>query len=509
MDVINREERLARRETGSRTDTLALAAIALVVTAIHLLTNNRYGFHRDEFQFLSDARHLAWGFVAYPPFTPFMERIGLEIFGVSMVGLRLFSVIAQALAIVVTGWMARELGGGRLAQVTAALVVATSGLPVFEGTEFQYSTFDYLWWVLVAYFVIRLLKTENPGWWLAIGTAIGMGLMTKYTICFFIAGILAGMLLTGARRYFFSGWFWGGVAVALLIFLPNFLWQVRHGFISVHFLQHIHVRDVGEGRADGFWRDQFIICANLFAAPLWIAGLVGFLRDRRYRMLGWMYLIPLALFVIGKGRGYYVAAAYPMLFAMGAVEGERWVASLRRGWRLTVEGLFFAGVTAWGGLAYCILVPLASSGPLREFALKNNGDLREEIGWDELVRTVSGIRDSLPPEQRDNVGVLVGNYGEQGAMEILGPAYHLPAPISMTNSSWLRGYPRPEPSTLIVLGFSQQEAERTFTSCRLAGHDRNNEGVKNEESLDHPDIFVCGPPRMPWPEFWMTHQRYG
>src|SRR5271168_5319667 len=149
METINAEERSVRRETGSRGDTWALVGIALVVAVIHLLTNSRYGIHRDELQFLSDARHLDWGFVPYPPFTPFMERIGLEIFGVSLVGLRLFSVIAQAFAIVVTAWMAREFGGGRLAQVTTALVVATSGLPVFEGTEFQYSTFDYLWWALI------------------------------------------------------------------------------------------------------------------------------------------------------------------------------------------------------------------------------------------------------------------------------------------------------------------------------------------------------------------------
>src|SRR5271170_1742289 len=269
-----------------RGDIAILLCIAAVIGLLHLLTNGRYGFHRDELQFLSDARHLDWGFVAYPPVTPFLERIGLSLFGVSMVGLRLFSVIAQAVAIVVTGLMAWELGGGRLAQVTSALLVATSGLPVFEGTEFQYSTFDYLWWVLAAYFVIRLLKTEDPRWWLAIGAAIGVGLQTKYSICFFIAGILAGMLLSGARRYFLSGWFWGGVGVALLIFLPNFVWQVHHGFISLRFLQHIHVRDVGEGRANGFLRDQFIICTNLFAAPLWIAGLVSFLRSGRYRMLG-------------------------------------------------------------------------------------------------------------------------------------------------------------------------------------------------------------------------------
>jgi hypothetical protein len=226
-------------------------------------------------------------------------------------------------------------------------------------------------------------------------------------------------------------------------------------------------------------------------------------------MLGWMYLIPLMLFFFGKGRGYYLAAAYPMLFAMGAVAGERWVRSLQGGWGMAVRVVFFAGLGAYGLFVYALIVPLAGRGPLREFALKNNGDLREEIGWGELVRTVAGIRDSLPAEERDNVGVLVGNYGEQGAVEILGPAYHLPLPISMTNSAWLRGYPAPPPSTLIVLGYSKEGAEATFTSCRWAGHNGNSEGVKNEESQSHPDIFVCGPPKLPWPEFWSTHQRYG
>jgi hypothetical protein len=224
--------------------------------------------------FLSDARHLDWGFVAYPPLTPFLERIGLGLFGISLVGLRLFSVVAQSLAIFVTGLMARELGGGRLAQVIAALAIALSPLPLFQGTEFQYTTFDYLWWVLTAYFVIRLLTTANPRWWMAIGEAMGLGLLTKYSIVFFIAGILGG------------AWFWGGMALAILIFLPNLVWQVRHGFVSLHFLQDIHIRDLGEGRANGFLRGQFLVCANLFAAPLWIAGLLCFLRGRRYLSAG-------------------------------------------------------------------------------------------------------------------------------------------------------------------------------------------------------------------------------
>jgi hypothetical protein len=486
-----------------------LIAIAGVVFIVHLLTNGRYGFHRDELQFLSDARHLDWGFVAYPPLTPFLERIGLAIFGVSLVGLRLFSVIAQTMAIVITGMMARELGGKRMAQIAAALCVALTPLSLFEGTEFQYSSFDYLWWVLIAYFVVRLLKTENPRWWLAIGATIGIGLQTKYTMAFFVCGIVAGLLLTRARRFLASGWFWGGVALAVVIFLPNIIWQMRHGFISLHFLQHIHTRDVGQGRANGFVSGQFYICTNPFAAPLWIAGLVWFLRDRRYRMLAWMYLVPLALFLFGKGRNYYLGAAYPMLSAAGAVAAERWITTLSNTWRRTIEAVFFTGLVAVGAYVCAMVLPLQAEGPLMQFALKNNGDLREEIGWNELVKTVAEIRDSLPPEQRQNYGVLVGNYGEQGAIEILGPAYNLPQPISGTNSAWLRGYPTPQPSTLIVLGFSERQAERAFSSCHVAGHISNPYGIENEETKYHPDIFVCGPPVKLWPEFWKDFQRFG
>jgi hypothetical protein len=493
----------------SRADAMILMGIALSMALLHMLTNNRYGFHRDELQFLTDARHLDWGFVPYPPFTAFVERIGLSLFGVSMVGLRMFSVMAQAAVIVVTGLMAFELGGGRLAQSAAALAVALSPLPMFEGTEFQYSTFDYLWWVLIAYFVIRLLKTENPRWWLAIGVIMGLGFQTKYTMAFYVSGIMGGLLLTRNRRYLLNGWFWGGMALAVLIFLPNLIWQVRHDFISLHFLQHIHQRDVGQGRADGFFRDQFMICTNVVAAPLWIGGLLGFLQDRRYRLLAWMYLIPLALFVAGKGRGYYLGAAYPMLMAMGGVICERWLSSLSKIPRRAVEYVFFTLLVACGGYICAEIVPLASSGRLMKFALRENGDLREEIGWDELVKTVASIQKSLPPEQRASLGVAVRNYGEQGAIEILGAPYYLPPVISGTNSAWLRGYPMPPPTTIIVLGMSAEGAEHWFNSCHWAGHNGNSLGVENEESRDHSNIFVCGGPKLPWPEFWKKYQGYG
>jgi hypothetical protein len=431
------------------------------------------------------------------------------LFGLSSIGLRLFSVIAQSIAIVVAGLMAAELGGRRLAQIAAALAVALSALPLFEGTEFQYSSFDYLWWVLIAYSTIRLLKSGNPRWWLAIGVFVGLGLQTKYSIVFLIAGILVGVVLSPARRHLTSAWFWAGIAVALLIFLPNFVWLLRHHFISYEFLQHIHTRDVGEGRAEGYLRYQFYLCINPFAVPLALAGLYGYLRNARFRMLAWMFVIPFALFWFGKGRFYYMAAGYPMLLAMGSVTGERWLAPRPRWARLAIEAVFFTGLAVVGAYYCAVILPLASSGPLRAFALKNNGDLREEIGWKQLTRTVAGIRDSLSPDEQNNYGVLVGNYGEQGAIEIFGPAYHLPLPISLTNSAWLRGYPKPPPNTLIVVGVSRQDVDQIFTSCRLAGHNGNSQSVRNEESRDHPDIFVCGSPRLPWPEFWKKYQNFG
>jgi hypothetical protein len=506
MNTTNNEP---KSPTLARTAWPALLAVASAITTLHLLTNGRYGFHRDEFQFLSDALHLDWGFVAYPPMTPVLERILLTVFGLSMVGLRLFSVLAQAAAIVVTGLMARELGGGRVAQIAAALSIALSGLPLFEGTEFQYSSFDYLWWVLIAYFVIRLLRQENPRLWLAIGAVVGLGLLTKYSIVFFIAGILAGVVLSRARRYLRTPWFWAGIALAFLICLPNFLWQVRHDFISYHFLHHIHVRDVGEGRADGFLRDQIRININVFAAPLCLAGLIAFLRSSRYHMVGWMFVVTVALFYFAKGRGYYVAGCYPMVAAMGAKVSEQWLLGRPKWARWALEGVFFTGLVAVGAYTCAIIIPLASGGPLRSFALNSNGDLREENGWDELVRKVAGIRDSLPAGSQASLGIVVGNYGEQGAIELLGPKYHLPAPISLTNSAWLRGYPTPQPTALIVIGVSKEDVDGIFEGCRLAAHNANTEGVKNDESQDHPDIFVCGPPRLPWPDFWKRYQSFG
>ncbi len=490
-------------------DVAILIYIACATIAIHVFTGGRYGFHRDELATLDDARHLAWGYVAYPPVTPFFARLSLILFGTSLGGFRFFAALADAIPVILTGLMARDLGGRRGAQIVAA--VATIPFCLAAGSLMQYVSFDYLFWVLTAYFVIRLLKSNDARWWLAIGCAIGLGMMSKYAMPFLVAGLLVGVLLADNRRHLVTKWLWYGVAISLLIFLPNLLWQVGHDFVSIQFLRYIHARDVRIGRTQNFLPAQLQL--TLLAAPLWIAGLFAcfFSRAwRKFRIIGSMYLVPLLLFLILKGRAYYMAGAYPMLYAAGSVWGEKWLSSFRRGGVLTVRSLVWTALLADIALVGALALPIAPVGSLWwKVVIRTDGDLREEFGWRELVETIANVRDSLPADQRAHVGILAGNYGEAGAVDLYGPRYQLPVAISGVNSYWMRGYGDPAPQTLIVVGLPVGLLHNHFDSCQLAAHERNRYGVENEETQDHSDIFVCRGLRGSWPEFWRSFRYYG
>jgi hypothetical protein len=301
-----------------------------------------------------------------------------------------------------------------------------------------------------------------------------------------------------------------------LIFVPNLIWEIRHDFISIDFLQSIHARDIRIGRTNNFLLGQLFVGAALFTIPLAVAGLWHLLikpEGKRYRVLGWMFVVTLTLFFLAKGRDYYQGPAYPMLIAAGAVWFERAITSL------SPTRLRVARVTTWtllalnGALGVVLLLPIAPvNSSMWSVVAKVNGDMREEIGWPELVGTVAEIRESVPAEDRAHLGVLTGNYGEAGAINLFGPAYGLPTAISGVNSYWLRSYGYPPPQTLIVLGLSSARSnflDQNFESCKLAGHITNRFGVMNEETVFHPDIFVCRNLRQPWPEFWKHLKSYG
>ena len=494
-------------------DVGILALLALAVVVLHTLLNGRYGFHRDELQTFNNARHLAWGYVEYPPMTALLGRAALELFGNSLRGFRLFPAVAQALAVLVAGLAAREMGGNRKAQFVAALATAIGGHTLFIGSFASYTSYDFPCWILVAYLAIRLLKSEDPRWWVAIGAAIGLGMMTKYTMGFLALGVAGGMLLTPARRYLKSPWLWGGLALSLLVWLPNLAWQIQHHLVTLKYLESIHARDIRWGRANHFLLGQIWESANIVTVPVWCAGLwylFATSNGKRYRMLGWMYVIPLAILLVAKGRSYYLAPAYPMLLAAGAVWAEEWRQSLSAKsahavWNATWHTLAVAGVAA-----AAITLPVA---PLNSawwrVADGVNGNFNMEIGYREMVQTVAKIRDSLPPNQRARLGILAGDDGEAGAGALYGPAYGLPSAISGMNSNWLRGYGNPPPETLIVVGMPRSFVDRNFASCELAGRLTNRYGIDNLAIHGYEDVFVCRQLREPWPIFWKHFEYYG
>jgi 4-amino-4-deoxy-L-arabinose transferase-like glycosyltransferase len=481
-------------------------AIAAIRFLLHLLTNNQYGFHQDALAFLANGLHLDWGYVAYPPLTPFIGRIGLALFGVSLVGIKSLAALAQCIAMVFTGLMARELGGGRQAQLLAAIAAGIGLMSLIMGTLFQYITFDYLWWVLILYCLIRLIKTDNPRWWLGIGLFIGLGMMTKYTMAFLVISLVVIVFITNLRQHLKSPWLWGGVLLAVLIFLPNLIWQVRHDFITFDFLSYISNRDKLLGRADGFFTQQLYVNVNPVVLPLAVAGIVFYFSEagKRYRALGLIFVLTLLLFAVANGRFYYTAPLYPMLIAAGAVVGEKWrqqrSPSQQRRILAGIGILLFIGA----GLGIALMLPVAPvHSALWNVTSQVHDNFIDEIGWEELVANTAVIYQK-EREAYSSLGIMAGHYGPASAFQLYGDQYHLPTAISPVNSYWLRGYGENPPDAVITIAFTADSLANYFESCRLVGHNQNKYQIEKPLS----EIYLCEGAIGGWETIWPLLKRY-
>jgi len=491
-------------------DNGILLIIGMGVALFHIITNGQYGFHRDELDFIMNARQLDWGYVSYPPVTPFFARIGLELFGESLRGLRVLPAIAQGIVVVLAGLMARDMGGKRNAQIMAAFAVFITPISLQGGTLMMYFAFDFLWWVLLAFFLVRLLVTDDARYWLGIGAAIGFGMMTKYTMAFWVVGLIVAVLITSARKYLLSKWLYFGAALALLIFLPNLIWQIQNDFISLDYLSAIHARDIEWGRGEGFLVKQFYDVTNPFSLPLWAVGLSLCLFGasmKRFRSLGWMFIITFALFLINKGRPYYTGPAYVMLLAAGAAWFENWLGTRTEKTRRFGFGILW-GMQVIGGLIFITVIkPIAPiNSPLWNVTSSLNREVVEMVGWQDLTAQVAKIYQSIPDSEKPSTVILAGNYGEAGAFDLYGNEYGLPRVITGANSMWQRGYGDPEPETVIVVGFERSYTTYFFKQCDSVGMVTNQYGVRNEETSHHTGLYVCREPQRPWSEMWKQMQ---
>jgi len=266
------------------------------------------------------------------------------------------------------------------------------------------------------------------------------------------------------------------------------------------------------GRADGFLPEQLYLTTNPLSLPLWTIGLGLCLFSasmRRFRTLGWMFIVTFVLFLISKGRSYYTGPSYVMLLAAGVVWFENWLDVKTVKMRRLGFGMLW-GTQVLGSLIGIILMkPIALiNSPLWEVTSDVNGEFVEMIGWQDLTAQMAEIYLSIPESERAGTVILAGNYGEAGAFDLYGDEYDLPPVITGSNSLWFRGYGDPEPQTIIVVGFEKVDAEHFFGSCQFMGNVENSYGVKNEETTRHNGLYICREPRRPWSEMWQVMQWY-
>jgi hypothetical protein len=494
-------------------DVGVLILLTLARILLQVFTNGQYGFHQDELVTLDiAARNLAWGYVAWPPVTPFLARVALGLFGLSPIGLRFFAVLAEGLVMLLVGLMVRDLGGRRWAQMLGAVAVATTPLSIVQGGLFQYETLDYFCWVLLAFMVIRLLKSQNPRWWLGIGAAIGLGMLTKYTIAFLVAGVIVGILVTN-RRDLKSGWLWAGAVLALVIWLPNLVWEAQNHWVSVYFLASIHSRDVQSGLTSSFLSDQFLFNFNPVMLFLVGTGLYFFFfapAGKRYRMMGWMYVTPLILLLLTQGKGYYLGATYPMLAAGGAAWWEGRISRLTsQRWLSAWHWITWSVLGIFAALLIATELPVAPLGSAWwDTVSKSNDQLKSEVGWPQLAQQVAKAYNGIPAGERSGAAILAASSGEIGAIDLYGPAYGLPHVISGFDSYWQYGYGNPAPQTVLVVGFDASLLT-DFQDCTFISQIRVPFNVQNDEATSHSSISLCHTLRQPWAQFWKTFQYFG
>jgi 4-amino-4-deoxy-L-arabinose transferase-like glycosyltransferase len=479
-----------------------VGVVAVLVTALLLATSNGYGYHRDEMYFRILGRHLQWGYVDQPPFTPLMNRLAVLVFGDSLWAIRVpFALMIGGMAVLL-GLLAREAGGGRAAQTLAACGAAGTFALVGGHVETT-ATADLLVWLGVLILFVRALLHDRPRAWLGAGVVVGLGLYNKHLVLLLLVCLVAGLLIVGPRRVLLTRWPWLGAALAVLIGLPNILYQLLNGFPQAHMAGAIADTKGSDDRVT-LLPFQLILLGLLFV-PVWVAGMVALLRRRELRpvrSIAAAYPILVVLVFVTAGQPYYTIGLVAGLFAIGAVAVERRLADRRTGRALIVAAVLVN--TAVSALFALPVLPVDRLG----FIPEANSVVADQIGWPEYVREIADVYDSLSPADQQKAVLFTGNYGEAGALDRYGRPLGLPAVYSGHNELHRYG-PPPNDKTVVVLvseGTAAQVRAR-FGPCEARTRLHNSAGVDNEEL--GASVYVCRELPRTWQDLWPQLQHYG
>lgn len=488
--------------------------IAVLVLAVHMATNGRYGYFRDELYFIACGRRLAFGYVDQPPLIAIVSRISELLSAGSVMWFRLPAALAHCALIFLAGRTAVYFGSTALGATLAALAVAVSPTFLVSGHLLTMNAFEPLFWLGAAVCVALLIEGADPKreqrLWIALGAIVGLGVLNKHSMIFYTAALCAGWIVSPERRAIRLKGLMLAVGVAALIILPHAIWQASNGFPMLELLENGRKYKNTEVTAAAFTFGQFFE-QNPVNGIVWLAGL-WFLARSKYRALAIAHALLFLVFLKMGAKVYYFAPTYPLLYAAGG--------ALLGKWRWPSRGLG-VGMTAVGTLGAMLTIPVLPPERVVELQRKLGvtpprmekmryselpQHLADEFGWEEMVAAVARAHDTLSAEEKSRAVIFGDNYGEAGALEFFGPARGLPKIYAGHNNYYLWGPPPESKNIVITMGVDREELEPLCTDLREEAKTPASIFAMPYES-EHP-IFVCRGMKQTWAQIWPETKAY-
>ncbi len=470
--------------------------VAAIYVVLHLATSTRYGYFRDALYYLACSEHLAFGYVDQPPLIAFLGWIARHTLGASLPALLLWPALAGAARVILIALFARELGAKAFGVVLAAVLAVTPAVWWIIDHQFAMNVFDTLLWTSCAYVILKLIKTQDPRLWLLFGLFAGTGLENKYSIAIFAGALIIGLLLSRERKILFTPWLLLGGVVALLIFLPNLIWNIQHHWPFLELMRNVRATGKDIILPPGKYLLQQILMMNPASFPFWFGGLLLYFLSpaaKRYRVFGCAFVITIAFFMLTHGKDYYSAPAYAMLLAGGAVAAERVLDWLKmRGstaWQRILKPACFAWLMLGVGLLlprvlpilpidayirYQTYLPIEGAKTERSFiGAKLPQYYADEFNWPEMVEKVARIYQSLSPDEQARTAIFCHNYGDAAAIDFFGGKYGLPKAISGHQNYFLWGPRNYTGEIVILIGEKEEDVRKEFESVTVAATQNN------------------------------------
>lgn len=506
----------------SRRGITLLLGFAAVKLLIHFVANawGGYGYFRDELYYIACSRHLAAGYVDQPPVSAFLLAINRLILGDSLFALRFLPAVAGAATVFLAGLMARELGGGKSAQTLAALATLLS--PIYLGFNCYYSmnSFDILVWAVAAFLLIRLVKTENPRWWIVLGLVLGIGLLNKISVLWLGFGLFLGLILTPERRWLKTKWPYLCGVLAFVLFTPYILWNLQNDQATLEFMRHASGEKYSTLNAVSFLKG-IVLEQNPISLPLWLSGLYFLLFDgdgRKFRILGFVWFGAfMVLLLNGHSKSEYLSAAYTMLFAAGGVAFERWMSvhpldRIKTAYAglIVASGIFLAPAAfpclpVESYIRYADAIGIAPSTAEHKQLDKLPQFYADMFGWEEKAAAVAKAYHSLSAEEQRKCALFGDNYGRCAAIDFFGKKYGLPDSIGNHNNYWIWGPRGYTGEVVIILGGDLEDKQQEFRSVEIVGTVHCRYCMPYENDLR---IYVCKGLKTPLPELWSQIKHY-